>query len=166
MAIPAQQLGDAFVQLADTALATGGLPVLRTVSLHVVVRIDRDDLADPATGPATATTGFGALLSAARARMLARDGSISRIALGPDSIPLDLGRTHRAVPPHLRRAVEARDRTCVVTGCGARANSALLCERHHTKVHHGFRVERPPDGRGRTYRPDGTEIIVGPPIGT
>jgi len=27
-------------------------------------------------------------------------------------------------------------------------NSALLCERHHTKVHHGFRVERQPDGRG------------------
>jgi hypothetical protein len=41
-------------------------------------------------------------------------------------------------------------------------NSALLCERHHTKVHHGFRVERPPDGRWRTWRPDGTEIIVGP----
>ncbi|MBY3555138.1 endonuclease, partial [Modestobacter lapidis] len=41
-------------------------------------------------------------------------------------------------------------------------NSGLLCERHHTKVHHGFRVERPPDGRWRTYRPDGSEIIIGP----
>ncbi|SFP45779.1 hypothetical protein SAMN05660464_3158, partial [Geodermatophilus dictyosporus] len=40
------------------------------------------------------------------------------------------------------------------------ANSALLCERHHTKVHHGFRVERRPDGRWRTWRPDGTEISV------
>ncbi|MGY1824752.1 hypothetical protein [Blastococcus sp. SYSU DS0541] len=43
-------------------------------------------------------------------------------------------------------------------------NSALLCERHHTKIHHGFRVERQPDGRWRTYRPDGTEILVLPRI--
>jgi hypothetical protein len=42
-------------------------------------------------------------------------------------------------------------------------NSALLCERHHTKVHHGFRVERQPDGTWRTYRPDGTEILIGRP---
>ncbi|MCW2635947.1 MAG: endonuclease [Blastococcus sp.] len=41
-------------------------------------------------------------------------------------------------------------------------NSALLCERHHTKVHHGFRVERQPDNRWRTYRPDGTEIVSAP----
>jgi hypothetical protein len=43
-------------------------------------------------------------------------------------------------------------------------NSALLCERHHTKVHHGFRVERPPEGRWRTYRPDGTEILIPEPL--
>ena len=42
------------------------------------------------------------------------------------------------------------------------ANAALLCERHHTQVHHGFRVERQPDGRWRTWRPDGTEILTGP----
>ncbi|MBM7806663.1 hypothetical protein JOD57_002500 [Geodermatophilus bullaregiensis] len=40
-------------------------------------------------------------------------------------------------------------------------NSALLCERHYSKVHHGFRVERRPDGRWRTWRPDGTQILVG-----
>ncbi len=27
---------------------------------------------------------------------------------------------------------------------------------------HGFRVERQPDGRWRTWRPDGTEILIGP----
>ena len=41
-------------------------------------------------------------------------------------------------------------------------NAALLCERHHTKAHHGFRVERQPDGRWRTWRPDGSEILIGP----
>ena len=43
-------------------------------------------------------------------------------------------------------------------------NLGLLCERHHTKVHHGFRVDRQPDGRWRTWRPDGTEIHVHPAL--
>jgi hypothetical protein len=180
----AQQLGDGLVQLADNALASGDLPVLRTVKPHVVVTIPLDDLADPATGPGAGDTGFGATISAARARWLACDGSIIRIVIGPEGQPLDLGRTKRVVPPHLRRAVEQRDRSCVFAGCQAPShwcdvhhllhwifggetsleNSALLCERHHTKVHHGFRVERPPDGRWRTYRPDGTEILLAEPL--
>ncbi len=45
-------------------------------------------------------------------------------------------------------------------------NSALLCERHHTKAHHGFRIERDPDGRWHTYRPDGTEILIPVPLRT
>jgi hypothetical protein len=129
--------------------------------------------------------GFGATISAARARWLACDGNVTRIVIGPHSEPLDLGRKHRVVPPHLRRAVEHRDKTCVFAGCGAPSywcdvhhvlewlldegptsldNSALLCERHHTQVHHGFRVERQPDGRWRTWRPDGTEILVYEPL--
>jgi hypothetical protein len=31
-------------------------------------------------------------------------------------------------------------------------------------VHHRFRVERQPDGTWRTYRPDGTEIILSEPM--
>jgi len=178
----AQQNADALVQLCDNQLAAGSLPTLRTVKPHVVVTIDVDDLVDPATGPGTASTGFGAVVSAARARQLACDGSISRVVMGPDGVPLDLGRQHRVVTPALRRAVVARDKACVFTGCGAPhhwadvhhlvhwvdggetnlQNSALLCERHHTKVHHGYRVQRDPGGRWRTYRPDDTEIIVGP----
>jgi len=104
--------------------------------------------------------------------------------MGPDGVPLDLGRDHRVVTPGLRRAVERRDHACVFAGCGAPThwcdvhhllhwihggltnldNSALLCERHHTKVHHGFRVERQPNGCWRTWRPDGTQILVSPPL--
>ncbi len=107
-----------------------------------------------------------------------------RIVIGPEGQPLHLGRSKRVVPPHLRRAVELRDRTCVFAGCYAPSywcdvhhlvhwidggdtsleNSGLLCERHHTKVHHGFRVVRQPDGRWRTYRPNGTEILIAPPL--
>ena len=178
----AQRCGDAFVQWADNTLAAGGLPFLRTVKPHVAALIPLADLADPGTGPGAAELGFGGRISAARARWLACDGAVTRIVIGPESQPLEMGRTHRVVPPHLRRATEARDRHCVFTGCDnpswwcdvhhllhwidggetSLENSALLCERHHTKVHHGFRVERQPDGAWRTWRPDGTEILLHP----
>jgi hypothetical protein len=180
----AQRQADALVQLCDNQLASGVLPRLRTVKPHVVVTLGVEDLVDPTTGPAVADTGFGAVLSAARARWIACDATVTRIVLGPDGQPLDVGRSHRVVPPHLRKAVEARDRGCVFAGCQAPSswcdvqhlvewalggetsleNSGLLCERHHTKVHHGFRIARDPGGRWRTWRPDGTEILVLPPL--
>ena len=123
-----QRLGDAFVQWADNTLAAGQLPILRTVKPHVVVMIDVDDLADPHTGPGAATTGFGARISAGRARWLACDGNVTRIVIGPESQPLEMGRTHRVVPPHLRRAVENRDRHCVFAGCHA---PSYWCDVHH-----------------------------------
>ena len=49
---------------------------------------------------------FGARISAARARWLACDGNITRIVIGPDGQPLDVGRTKRVFPPHIRRALE------------------------------------------------------------
>jgi hypothetical protein len=179
----AQRQGDALVQLADNALASGNLPFLRRVKPHVGVVIGLDEFADPHTGPAAARTSFGARISAARARWLACDGQISRIVIGPEGQPLDLGRTTRSFPPHLRRGLDVRDQGCVFTGCDAPShwcdahhvlewalqdgptsidNGALLCELHHTKVHHGFRIERQPDGRWRTWRPDGSEILLRP----
>jgi hypothetical protein len=180
----AQQLADALVQLADNQLASGDLPFLRTVKPNVIVTIPAVDLLDPATGPAAATAGFGGLVSSATARALACDGSITPVVIDEHGMPLNMGRTKRVVPPHLRKAVELRDQACVFAGCAAPKywcdvhhlvhwifggetsleNSALLCERHHTKVHHGFRVERDPGGRWRTFRPDDSEIVVGVPL--
>jgi hypothetical protein len=176
----AQQLADALVQLADNALASGELPVNRTVKPHVVVTLGLADLLDTSADAGAATTAFGQTLSAAAARWLACDSSITRIVLGPDGQPLDVGREKRVVTTPIRRAVEERDKQCVFAGCTAPRywcdvhhlfhwlfggetsleNSALVCERHHTKLHHGFRVERDPGGRWRTYRPDGSEIDV------
>ncbi|SNS77438.1 protein of unknown function [Geodermatophilus saharensis] len=124
----AQRQGDALVQLADTALAAGNLPTLRTVKPHVAVRVDLDDLADPATGAGAGSMGFGAVISAARARWLACDGAISRVVSGPDGVPLDLGRSRRLVGRQLRRAVELRDGGCVFAGCDAPS--------HRADVHH------------------------------
>ena len=124
------------------------------------VRGDRSPPPGPAGWPATAAS--------------------PAIVFGPDGQLLDMGRDKRLFPPHIRRALDVRDRGCVFAGCDAPTwwcdahhvlhwidggetsleNGALLCERHHTKVHHGFRIERQPDGRWRTYRPDGTEILM------
>src|SRR3954454_17057981 len=175
-----QQQADALVQLADIHLGCGTLPLLRGVRPHVAVNVDAEDLADPSTGPAAARAGFGAILSAARARWIACDADLTRIVLGPEGQPLDVGRTHRLVTTAIRKAVEIRDRFCVFAGCKAPhwwcevhhllewinggetslENSGLLCERHHTQVHHGFSVERDTAGRWHTYRPDGTEILT------
>jgi hypothetical protein len=180
-----QQNADALVQLCDNQLASGHLPMLRTVKPHVIATLDTEDLTDTSTtGPGAARTGFGAQISAARARWLACDGTVSRIVMGPDGQPLEVGRTQRVVPAHIRRAVERRDGHCVFAGCSAPTywcdvhhlvhwidggetsleNSGLLCERHHTKVHHGFRIERDPNGRWRTHRPDGSQILISTPL--
>ncbi|MGY1685783.1 DUF222 domain-containing protein [Geodermatophilus sp. SYSU D00867] len=180
----AQRLGDALVQVADNALASGSLPVLRGHKPQIAVVINVADLVDPAGGPNAGRMGFGATISAARARWLACDGAVSRVVLGPDGAPLDLGREQRLMSRHIRRAAELRDGGCVFAGCSAPTwwcdvhhlvhwidggdtsldNAALLCERHHTKVHHGFRVERQPSGTWRTRRPDGTEITTPAPL--
>jgi hypothetical protein len=175
-----QRRADALVQVCDIHLGCGTLPLLRTVRPHVAVRVDLDDLIDPATGMAGADLGFGAVISAARARWAACDADLARYVLGSDGVPLDYGRDQRLVTPELRKAVQLRDGHCVFAGCDAPPwwcevhhvvhwlfggetsleNSGMLCERHHTQVHHGFRVERDQTGRWHTYRPDGTEILV------
>jgi hypothetical protein len=160
-------------------LAHGDLPMLRTFRPQAVVTVGLPDLTDPATGKAAAGLGFGGPLSAAGARLIACDADITRIVFGPDGLPLDVGRAQRLVPPPLRRALEARDKNCIFACCGAPHhwceahhllawslggetslnNTALLCERHHTQVHYGFRIRRDAGGRWHTYRPDGTEIL-------
>jgi hypothetical protein len=180
----AQRQADALVQLCDNLLASGTLPFLRRIKPQLLVTIDLADLLDPTVGRGAATTGLGATLSAARARWAACDPEITRIVIDPDGQPLDLGRTVRLFPPHLRRALDHRDKGCVFPGCGAPTwwcdahhllewalggqtsleNSGLLCERHHTQVHHGYRIQRQPDGRWRAWRPDDTEILVLHPV--
>ena len=68
---------------------------------------------------------------------------------------LSVGRKTRTVPPHIRRALEERDRGCRFPGCASRfteahhvrhwadggetrlSNLLLLCRRHHRAVHEG-----------------------------
>jgi hypothetical protein len=177
-----QRAGDALVQLADLHLAAGDLPVLRKVKPQVTALIQLEDLADPDTRPAATRLGSGSGASNTVARQAACDGDVARILLGPEGLPLDVGRAHRLVPAHIRRAAEVRDGGCVFAGCHAPAwwcdahhlvhwidggetslaNTALLCERHHTQVHHGYSMRwDPEEDQWRTFRPGGREIITG-----
>ena len=89
-----------------TPAATGNIDLVSLRRLNCAGRFENPiDLADPATGPATAETGFGALISAARARMLACDGSIRCRPFAPapvvsvnESTPPDQVRAEKPVP--------------------------------------------------------------------
>jgi hypothetical protein len=123
-------------------------------------------------------------IPAETARRLACDARVSRVIVGPDSQPLDVGRTTRTFTTAQRRAVTVRDRHCVFPGCDrpppwcdvhhvihwidggetAVSNGALLCRRHHV-LHHegGFGIEGS-DGHLVVTRPDGSVIAKhGPP---
>lgn len=98
--------------------------------------------------------GFLAMSEALR---LACDGEVQRLVLGPQSQPLDIGRSTRVVPDHIRTALHHRDGGCVVPGCRrppgwceahhvqhwsdggltAVQNLALICSRHHHELHNG-----------------------------
>ncbi|WP_344160203.1 HNH endonuclease signature motif containing protein, partial [Kribbella yunnanensis] len=115
-----------------------------------------------ATGLAAAGRGggvgelvFGGNLSAGAVRLLACDAAVLPIVLGGDSQPLDVGREQRFVNRYIRRALNKRDKGCVVCqappwmchahhlihwangGPTSLQNLALLCSVHHRAVHDG-----------------------------
>ncbi|WP_235487274.1 HNH endonuclease signature motif containing protein, partial [Frankia sp. AvcI1] len=96
------------------------------------------------------------------------DAETSRILLDPAGVPLDIGRSTRTVPAHLRRALTARDQGCTFPGCDrppswceahhvihwkdggttALSNLTLLCGHHHRQIHHdGWQITFLDDGR-------------------
>ncbi|MFC9689227.1 DUF222 domain-containing protein [Kribbella sp. NPDC056951] len=96
---------------------------------------------------------FGGNLSAGAVRLLACDAAVLPIVLGGDSQPLDVGREQRFVNRYIRRALNKRDKGCVIcqappSMCHAHhlihwanggptnlQNLALLCAVHHRAVH-------------------------------
>lgn len=123
---------------------------------HINVHVDIPGLVGRVGGLHETADGF--VLDPFAVSQLACDASVSRIVFGPYSEVLDVGRKSRVVPAGLRRAVIARDRTCVRRGCGRSAkwcdvhhiiwwidggetvitNLCLLCRYHHTQVHLGL----------------------------
>jgi Domain of unknown function (DUF222)/HNH endonuclease len=143
---------------------------------HVTVTVDLNALRDEHGSSELDHTGPASI---GLARLLACDASITRVVLGPASVPLDVGRRTPVVGPSLRRAVVVRDRSCRFPGCGRPApwcdahhivhwadggptavgNLILLCRPHHRCLHDssGFRLELI-DGRPVFSRPDGSVL--------
>ncbi|MET9311511.1 DUF222 domain-containing protein [Kribbella sp. NPDC003505] len=157
-----------------SAADTGGQVAGHGAKANITVTIDFDDL-KAATADAIGRTVYSGGLSAATIRRLACDANIIPLVLGSNSEPLDVGRRERLVTKAMRRALEARDRGCVVCGappvmCDAHhlvswidggdtkvSNLALLCRRHHTDLHRGRWHLTVLDGIVRVARPSWAE---------
>jgi hypothetical protein len=133
--------------------------------------------------PGVSETGAGTFLTADEVRRISCDCNLTRVVFGPDSRPLDVGRTKRLVTPSQRLAVTARDLNCVFPTCDrperwcdvhhiipwgdngptAIDNLVLLCRHHHTLIHEAGWTIRGAPGRLCFIRPDGTELGREPP---
>ncbi|TCC42850.1 DUF222 domain-containing protein [Kribbella capetownensis] len=137
---------------------------------NITVTIDLEDLKS-AAADATGGLVYGDNLSAAAIRRLACDANIIPLVLGSNSEPLDVGRSERLVTRAMRRALNARDKGCVVCGappvqCDAHHlrswidggptaiwNLVLLCRRHHIDLHAGHWTITITNGKVHVYRP-------------
>jgi hypothetical protein len=88
---------------------------------------------DPGTGTGqgagSGTFVFSGPVTAPTVRKIACDADIIPVLLGSEGRILDIGRTTRIFPPHIRKALTARDQGCAFPNCTI---PAPWCETHHT----------------------------------
>ncbi|MBP2267076.1 hypothetical protein J3A64_002540 [Pseudarthrobacter sp. PvP004] len=135
----AQKLLDGLVGACSVAMSTGKLPSNGGLRPQVTVTIDRRDLfnqlqlspTQPGSGNrlSTGTATFTGPIHPNTIRKIACDADILPVLLGSDSRVLDIGRTTRIFPPHIRKAITARDQGCAFPDC---TMPAPWCEAHHT----------------------------------
>jgi hypothetical protein len=155
-----QRRADALVDICGVCLDHGKLPSSGGVRPHLLVTAPLDALTGAAAPSERRTAQVGELawtgpVPDEALRRLGCDATVTRILLDGESLPLDVGRSTRTIPPHLRQALVVRDRGCVARGCdrpvawteahhvvhwaeGGRTaldNLVLLCRTHHRKVH-------------------------------
>ena len=157
---PRQRRADALVGLARRQLDGGQLPEVGGQKPHLVVTTDMATLSKQPGSPA-AELEWAQPIPADTARRIACDCSITPVFRGAESHQVDAGRTSRVIPPAMRRALVARDKGCRFPGCDRPPawtdghhlqhwadggptlpwNLALLCARHHYRVHEdGWRL--------------------------
>lgn len=144
---PLPTVADAFMRLIEAGWDAEAARRPHGAHTTVVVHLDvKDRLAGLHLGP---------ILSDADRRYLLCDAS-AEVWFERDGQPIGAGRSTRHISRRLRRALEHRDRTCVVPGCGATRglhahhlvhwedggptelhNLVLLCPYHHRLHHRG-----------------------------
>ncbi|RKR19646.1 HNH endonuclease signature motif containing protein [Arthrobacter oryzae] len=142
-----QRLLDGLVGGCKAALAAGGLPATGGFRPQIMATIDYRDLLQRLGGtgipgevaggvPGGAESlnqGSGSLMftgpiTASTVRKLACDADIIPVVFGGEGQVLDIGRASRVFPPHIRKALVARDVGCAFPQCTI---PALWCEAHH-----------------------------------
>jgi hypothetical protein len=178
-----EQDADALVVLADTLLASG--PRERTAGdrYQVVVHVDAVTLAGekPAPGSQARCDLHDAPVAHETARRLCCDAGLVPMIEHGGSV-LSVGRKTRAIPPSIRRALQARDGRCQFPGCTCERwldahhiehwarggntelrNLVQLCRRHHRLLHEGgWVVERARDGKLVFLTPHGQRMHEAP----
>jgi hypothetical protein len=161
----AQRRADGLVELANTATASGELPVLSGVTACVDVVVSLPALlgeAGAAPARAPGCPGGDALLTREAAQRITCSAQVRRILVDAAGVPVDVGRSQRLFTASQRRALAVRDDGCRFPGCGrpARytdahhvkswlcggptdlANGVLVCRHHHRALHEGgWRIE-------------------------
>lgn len=177
-----QRLLSGLIDVAKAALATGGVPASGGLRPQVMVTIDAasllkdfkygsvvkglDSMHNPAGNKipprksdseplSPGSFSFTGPVPAATVRELACDAEMLPVVLSGQGRILDVGRAQRLFPPHMRRALHARDGGCAFPGCSipgpwteahhihywnhggptSTDNGVLLCSHHHHEVH-------------------------------
>ncbi len=152
------KLLDGLVGACAVAMTTGKLPANGGLRPQLTVTIDERDLSERLTDRQRLSTGTATFLGPMHPntiRKIACDADIIPVLLGSDSRVLDIGRTTRIFPPHIRKAITARDGGCAFPDCTMPApwceahhitywshggttsteNGTLLCSHHHHLIH-------------------------------
>ncbi|MEZ5170332.1 MAG: DUF222 domain-containing protein [Acidimicrobiia bacterium] len=161
-----RKAADAMVEGCRQLLNGGMLPTVGGQRPHVTVTVGLETL-ERRVGAPPATLESGGPLSGEAARRLACDAGVTRVITCGESLPVDIGRTTKTVPAHIRRGLVVRDHGCAWPGCDrppgwcdahhivhwadggdtSIENCVLVCRRHHTAVHeHGWRIRLTDDG--------------------
>lgn len=159
-----QRLLDGLVGACKVALAAGGLPAAGGLRPQVMATIDHRDLFARLGGLGngvtvgasnTGTLMFTGPVAASTVRKIACDADVIPVLLGGEGRVLDIGRASRVFPPHIRKAITARDQGCAFPQCTMPApwceahhinywsrggttgagNGTLLCSHHHHLIH-------------------------------
>ncbi len=171
-----QRRADGLVELARTGCDHSLLPEIAGQRPHLDVLCPLEtlvpDVSTSSAGPEPArlpSAPSGGLITSIAVKRIACDADIARVLMGPDSIPVDIGRRQRLFTFHQRRAMSLRDGGCRFPDCHRPpaytdahhilswldggptdlCNGCLLCRFHHRLVHEGgwrIRVHDPARG--------------------
>jgi Domain of unknown function (DUF222)/HNH endonuclease len=173
-----QRLAAALVEMARRALQN--VPSRARRSIDVTLLIDWKDYVNGGI----AKYVDGTVVAPDRVKRLLCDAKITTIVQGEQKEPLWMSRTVRSATAAQWRALVARDKHCAFPGCTMKPiwceahhveeydrddgptdidNMALLCSRHHTRVHSpGWSAKMEPGQYLAVTTPDG-RVLRGPP---